>query len=389
MGAVYLARDTSLDREVAIKFLVAETAGDESARKRLIREARAAARLDHPNICSVHEVAEHEGLAFIVMQHIEGYTLSDRIKRKPLDVREAIEIAAQAADALAEAHSHGIIHRDIKPANIMITARGQAKVMDFGLAKVIRDRSSSESQAVTETILTEPGAIVGTIPYMSPEQVQGVGLDVRSDIFSFGAVLYEMITGHTPFEAKNAAALISAILSREPMPLTRYAVDVPTELERISRKCLEKDRDRRYQTMRDVAIDLENLRSEHAGARVISPGEELATEGVRVVLTGEVIKRPSVLTTRRALVFYGVAAMLVAAAIVYVLVFSGATATRQPEIKSIAVLPLENLSGDPAQELCCRWNDRGAYYRAVKGQCVACDLPDISDAIQRCAQAAA
>ncbi|MFY9609170.1 MAG: serine/threonine-protein kinase [Blastocatellia bacterium] len=150
------------------------------------------------------------------MQYIEGETLSARISRTPVEIAEAIDIAAQTADALAEAHSHGIIHRDIKPQNIMITARNQAKVMDFGLAKVIRDRSSAESEAVTESLLTEPSAIVGTIPYMSPEQVQGEVLDTRSDIFSFGVVLYEMISGHKPFEAENAAALISSILSREP-----------------------------------------------------------------------------------------------------------------------------------------------------------------------------
>src|SRR5438552_433849 len=206
MGEVYLAEDTKLDRKVAIKFLSAESATDLGAQKRLVREARAAAKLDHPSICSIYEVAEEDGRSFIVMQYIEGETLANRIQRTPMELIVSLDIATQIADGLAEAHSRGIIHRDIKPQNIVITPRGQAKVMDFGLAKVVPARSTAQSEAVTESLLTDPGAIVGTVPYMSPEQVRGEPIDARSDIFSFGAVLYEMLTGRRPFAAEGAAA---------------------------------------------------------------------------------------------------------------------------------------------------------------------------------------
>ncbi|MFY9608030.1 MAG: alpha/beta fold hydrolase [Blastocatellia bacterium] len=260
MGEVYLAEDTQLDRKVAIKFLPPESLSDEPAKKRLVREARAAAKLDHPNICSVYEVAEEDSRRFIVMQYVEGETLASRIQRKPLELKEVLEVAAQIADALAEAHSHGIIHRDIKPANIMLTARHQAKVMDFGLAKVVRERSLTDTTAETESLLTEPGAIIGTVPYMSPEQVRGESLDARSDIFSFGAVLYEMLSGRQPFSAESAAATISALLIRDPPPLARYSREVPAEMERIVAKALRKNREERYQTAKDLFIDLKTLR---------------------------------------------------------------------------------------------------------------------------------
>ncbi len=184
MGEVYLAEDTQLDRKVAIKLLPPESTADEQAKRRLAREARAAAKLDHPNICAIYEVAEEDGHNFIVMQYLEGETLAGRMTGKPLELGECLNIAVQVSDALAEAHSHGIIHRDIKPANIMLTARRQAKVMDFGLAKVVRERTLTDTTAETESLLTEPGAIIGTVPYMSPEQVRGESLDARSDIFS-------------------------------------------------------------------------------------------------------------------------------------------------------------------------------------------------------------
>src|ERR1700687_1514378 len=184
MGEVYLAEDIKLDRKVAIKTLPPEAVVDEKAKSRLIREARAAAKLDHPNICSIYEVDERDGQSFIVMQYVEGETLAARMNNKPLELREALELAAQIADALAEAHSHGIVHRDIKPQNVMITPRGQAKVMDFGLARVIRDRGTLDSEVETQSLLTEPGMILGTVPYMSSEQVRGEALDGRSDIFS-------------------------------------------------------------------------------------------------------------------------------------------------------------------------------------------------------------
>ncbi len=262
MGEVYLAEDTQLDRKVAIKFLPRESTLDEQANRRLIREARAAAKLDHPNICSIYEVAEAEGQSFIVMQYIEGETLASRIQGKPIELKDVLGMAAQAADALEGAHSRGIIHRDIKPANIMISARGQVKVMDFGVAKVIREGVSGESKAETCSLLTEPGTIVGTVPYMSPEQVRGDVLDARSDIFSFGSVLYEMVSGHQPFASENAATTCSAILTREPTPLARYSKQVPPELERIVSKALRKDREERYQTAKDLLLDLKSLKQE-------------------------------------------------------------------------------------------------------------------------------
>jgi len=208
MGEVYLAQDTKLNRKVAIKFLTADSLASEQANKRLLREAEAAAKLDHPNICAVHEVAEENGRNFIVMPYVEGETLDLRIKRKSLELSESLAIAAQVADALAEAHTHGIIHRDIKPSNIIITLRGQAKVMDFGLAKLLEPPATAgrlkiDTEASTQAFLTTPGAIIGTMPYMSPEQVHGQTLDGRSDIFSFGVVLYEMLTGQQPFAGKS------------------------------------------------------------------------------------------------------------------------------------------------------------------------------------------
>ena len=300
MGEVYLAEDTQLDRNVAIKFLPQESIADEQAKKRLVREARAAGKLDHPNICSIYEVAEEDGRSFIVMQYIEGETLASRIHRKPMEISESLNIALQVADALAEAHSHAIIHRDIKPQNIMINARGQAKVMDFGLAKVLEQRSLIESEAETESLLTHPGMIVGTLRYMSPEQVRGEALDARSDIFSFGTVLYEMISGRQPFADGSAAATVSAILTREPLSVARFAPEAPEELQRMVRKCLEKDRKRRYQTMRDVATDLENVRRECETAAVTASRGEQTTASAAAAIT-ESAKQALPIASRRAL----------------------------------------------------------------------------------------
>ena len=262
MGEVYLAEDTLLNRKVAIKFLPADSVADLQAKRRLIREAQAAAMLDHPNICPIHEVGEEDGRSFIVMQYLEGETLADLIRRKPLDLRQFLAIAVQIADALAEAHSHQIIHRDIKPQNIMLTRRGQAKVLDFGLAKVVSPRLATDSEAQTASLLTETGAIVGTPAYMSPEQTRGEELDGRSDLFSFGAMLYEMASGRQPFAARSTAEVVAAILTREVVPLEQAAPGIPVEIARITRRCLEKDRERRYQTMRELALDLERVRRE-------------------------------------------------------------------------------------------------------------------------------
>ena len=262
MGEVYLAEDGKLDRKVAIKLLLAESTADDQAKRRLIREARAAAKLDHPNICSIYEVDDEDSHRFIVMQYIEGETLADRMNRKPLDLNESLDIMVQAADALSEAHAHQIIHRDIKPTNIMITSRGQVKVMDFGLAKFVNEGNPLQSQASTQAMLSTPGMIVGTVPYMSPEQVRGESLDVRSDIFSLGVLFYEIISGHQPFAEQSVAGTISAIITLEPPPLARYSKQVPAELERIVNKALRKDREERYQTARDLLLDLKSLKQD-------------------------------------------------------------------------------------------------------------------------------
>jgi len=349
MGEVYLAEDTQLGRRVAIKFLSPELVADERANKRLVKEARAAATLDHPHICSVYEVGEADGRSFIAMQYVEGETLDARIKTKPHELKESLTLAAQIADALSEAHSRGIIHRDIKPANIMITSRGQAKVMDFGLARVIA--GAVESEAETQRLLTTPGTIMGTMPYMSPEQVRGEVLAGRSDIFSFGVVLYEMLSGRQPFASESAAATISAILNDEPPTLLRYAPNLPEELQRIARKCLEKDRERRYQTMRDAAIDLDNCRREHETKRGGASHGEWMTGGTAATMTASNLSKRKSLLSRRALMAGALLGLLVVVALAYVLFFRRATTRpRPPEIKSLAVLPLENLSGDPAQE---------------------------------------
>ena len=262
MGEVYLAEDHQLNRRVAIKFLPAEVASDERARQRLLREARTAATLDHPNICAIYEVGQEGDHSFIVLQYIEGETLAARLKRHLPDLREALAIAAQVADALNEAHARGIIHRDIKPENIMLTTRKQVKVLDFGLAKVLRD--SSIIEADTASMLSIPGMVMGTVPYMSPEQVRGEELDCRSDIFSFGTVLYELLSGRRPFEAKSSAEIISAILTADPPPISRSSLGHSGGAEEeLIRKCLEKDAALRYQTMDDLIPDLQQIRAEY------------------------------------------------------------------------------------------------------------------------------
>jgi formylglycine-generating enzyme required for sulfatase activity/predicted Ser/Thr protein kinase len=264
MADVYLAEDMQLGRRVALKLLPPETAADAQARKRLIREARAAATLDHPHICSVYEVGEAEGRLFIAMQYVEGRTLDTRLRGSAIELADVLSIAVQVVDALTEAHARGIIHRDIKPANIMLTTRGEAKVMDFGLAKPTRADGATRGETETGSVLSTPGAIVGTVPYMSPEQVRGDELDRRSDLFSVGVMLYEMVTGRRPFDGSSGAAIASAILTTEPLPLARFAPATPPELERIIGKALRKDPEERYQTAKDLLIDLRTLKDDRA-----------------------------------------------------------------------------------------------------------------------------
>ncbi len=355
MGEVYLAEDTKLHRRVAIKFLPVDSAANGQANKRLLREAQAAAKLDHPNICAVHEVAEEDGRSFIVMPYVEGETLDVRMQRDRLELSEALAIAGQVADALAEAHAHGIIHRDIKPSNIIITSRGQAKVMDFGLAKLSEPPAAAgglkiDTEASTQAFLTTPGAIVGTMPYMSPEQVHGQTVDARTDIFSFGVVLYEILTGRQPFAAESPAGIISAILTKEPARLTDYVAYCPEELQRIIRKCLEKDRERRYQTMRDVTIDLENVHRECEEAPLTTSLGEREKARAEVSAMKKSHAPSNIFTSRRTLMIAVPVALLLLVAIAYGLFFRRTHAPVPSEVKSLAVLPLKNIGGDAGDE---------------------------------------
>jgi len=273
MGEVYLAEDTKLDRKVAIKFLPSYLEQDELARKRLIIEAKAAAKLDHPNICAVYEVKEEADRTFIVMQYVAGGTLGDRIKSQKLDLCEVLDICIQVVEALAEAHSRGIIHRDIKPGNIMLTARGQVKVLDFGLAKFVGSGGLEQSNARRQSTLTRSGERPGTPPYMSPEQVKGVALDARSDLFAVGVILYECITGERPFSGKNDGEILNQVTRFNPPPPSKLNPNVPPELDRIVLRALEKKTSARYQLAGNLLEDLRDLRAglQAQNEAVISP----------------------------------------------------------------------------------------------------------------------
>jgi serine/threonine protein kinase/tetratricopeptide (TPR) repeat protein len=344
MGEVYVCEDLTLGRRVALKFPVGADATDRQSIERFFREARTASALNHPNICTIHEIGDYEGRPFLVLELLEGRTLQDEIGNKPLPIDRVIALAIQIADALDAAHSLGIVHRDIKPTNIIVTRRGEAKVLDFGLAKLQTPKrgtagASNDATALVDEQVTSQGLTLGTVAYMSPEQARGQELDARSDLFSFGIVLYQMVSGRPPFGGQTTAVIFDEILNRTPLPALRFNAALPPELDRIISKALEKDRDLRYGSAAEMRADLKRLRRETDSGRIAAVTQPI---GVPTIARGAPGRR-SIL---RPVVWAPVLLALALAAGASYVYMRG----RGQQIDSMAVLPFVNGSGNPDTE---------------------------------------
>lgn len=338
MGAVYLAEDVNLGRKVALKVMLPEIAAHEHRLKRFLREAKLSSSINHPNVVGFYEIGEDQGTHFLAIEYIEGVTLRTRLMDGPLSVDEAVRIARQVAEALIAAHRAGVIHRDIKPENVMIAADGHVKVLDFGLARrdlEIAETESSED-AATKTQLSMVGQPIGTVSYMSPEQLRGQSVDGRSDVFSLGVLLYEMLAGRRPFEAKSSVGTIQRILTTPPDAIARFNYDVPGDVERVIRKCLEKDPEWRYQSARELAIDLASI--ERGNQSGVSSSSGTGSPIPLVAPGGE--------RSRRWWLVAGVAALVTVAAAIAFAVRSGGGKS----VNSLAILPFVNASGDSAYD---------------------------------------